>query len=600
MDHMEKDYQPSEDTEKQAMEEAAVIQCVASPILPEQMEAEPLAEPAQEAEKEAMGELSERAEETEVRAAASPDSGPAAEKKPFSGRLDAFLRRHRISRGMAAGMVLMGTTLLVAVALLLRTAFPPDAAVSAPDPSSLYAHAQISSSALSEPPKVSSGGAAASETISRLSATYEPGFAQGPVREQSGVYVIEEAAVKRRTLSTNGLYVSPEQLLYNPDMAASTRLYFEPDGMGGYMLCSPEQYTENKDAYGNVYIYRMTAAAQQVAPIVVAYHSCGGRYYFDSKASSSCYLLTASADGKKMVLFDISDVSAQPLLFEPNAHTLSPVTNISYPDAEPADTVWAEGCAMSTDGRFLAYLSNRRQQTSDWSGTQEQRAALYDLWVWDGQTGKESILKKDVSWAYPQWREHTLYWEQTQVFGKATTTKYFCAALPGGKVRELDDAEQGIPSGMEPLEFYNILQQHVVLRIPEENDSADFIQIWNLEKQQIFTYSFDQLEGVQLSLSGTPILSADGTYAICLLLGEERFESPALYLAAIRTDDGTSRLYRLPPSVPTSAELGEMLGDQVFLFHYDFSDEDLLSSTIRVNEEEVIQFSLAPLPAAGS
>lgn len=597
MNQLEKDCTPAENSPDEPAEQRAVIQCVESPV-----ESGQPAEPTQEAGEKPLGEPSGEPAGARAKVEAKQKDRPSAsEKKPVAGRLDAFLRRHKVSRGMAAGMVLIGTALLTAALLLLRSLLPPGGTASGSDLSSLSADSKAFSSAPPTPPETGAGGLASSETISGLSSTYRPAFAESVKPDKYGVYVIMDADVRRWHTA------SIEQLLYDPDTAVSTRLYFEPDDQGGYTQHSATQYTESKDEHGNSSIYRIDVLARRITPIVVAYHSYGGRYYFDFTYSHGCYLTAASADGNKLILEDTTGASSFPLLFEPDTQSLRPVANISYPDAKPADganTVWAGDCAMSADGRFLAYISNRRQMSEDWSGKQENRSHLYDLWVWDAQTGKESILKKDINWALYQWHGHTLYGEQALAVSQGPDdripTEYFSAALPEGKIRELEDpwpasSEDTVSSGYSYYQY-----QHVVQRVPEGTQPADSIQIWNLENQRAFTFSLKQLEGIQLSLNQTPVLSDDGDYMLCPLLGEERFASPSLYLAVIRTDDGAARLYRLPHSIPTTAILGGMLGDQVYMSWDLNSYEDLTSSQIGSGPTELFQFSLAPLPQAGS
>lgn len=602
MDHMEKDCLSAENKADETAEQSSVIQCVASPVEPEPPSSSPPAEPMRETGEEQTGEPSGARAKVEAKQKGRPS---ASEKKPAAVRLDAFLRRHKVSRGMAAGLVLIGTALLTTAVLLLRSLLPPGGTASGSDLSSLSADSKAFSSAPPTPPETGAGGLSSSETKSGLSSTYQPAFAEGAKPDKYGVYVIMDADVKRWHTA------SIEQLLYDPDTAVSSRLYFEPDSQGGYTQHIAAQYTESKDEHGNSSIYRIDVPAGKISPIVVAYHSYGGRYYFDFTYSHGCYLAAASADGNKLILEDTTGASSFPLLFEPDTQSLCPVANISYPDAEPADgaydgayTVWAGDCAMSADGRFLAYMSNRRQMSEDWSGKQENRSPFYDLWVWDAQTGKESILKKDINWALYQWHGHTLYGEQALAVSQGPDdripTEYFSAALPEGKIRELEDPW---PASSEDTVFsgYSYYQyQHVVLRAPEGTQPADSIQIRNLENQRAFTFSLKQLEGIQLSLNQTPVLSDDGDYMLCPLLGEERFASPSLYLAVIRTDDGAARLYRLPHSVPTTASLRGMLGDQVYMSWDLNSYEDLTSSQIGSCPTELIQFSLAPLPQAGS
>ncbi|MCI8360195.1 MAG: hypothetical protein HFE86_02530 [Clostridiales bacterium] len=562
----------------------SVIQCVKSPVEPtstEPVSAERRSEPVLRD-----GRTAESAGER----AASPALEKAAQVRGFAAWLDRLLRRRRSRRIMAVGTVLAGAALLTAAALPYINLKPDE--VPASSAAFTLSGRPSYDSHRSDGSQVQSGGEISSALASGVSSSLQV-FAHGPKREQNGIYAIEAAAVRKRTVSGEDQFSPRESLLYSSNMATSTQLYFEFDGQGGYTRHDASEYMEGLDASGYPHYYRLDGD-QRFDSIVVAYHSFGDRYVFDYSASSRCNALSASADGKRMALFDQSGADFRLLLFEPETHTLS-----LFPDAIAKDNsrlyFGVTDKNMSADGRFFAYMRNPRLKTgNDWEDVPIDMDC--ELWVWDVLNEAFLLLKDHVNQAALYWRGNTLYWEENT----NGSQEYFRAALPEGNVRQLGKADAKFPAEPDSNVFLDIMEQHVVLRLPNEYDTADHIRIWNLESQKTFVYSFEQLAGLQLSLQNLPTLSDDGNYAVCPLLGEGAGQAPALYLAVLRTDGGGSRLYRLPASVPITANPYKMLGDQVFLSYSQLTAKDLLSSTLLRGQTEYFQLSLAPLPAAGS
>ncbi len=163
---------------------------------------------------------------------------------------------------------------------------------------------------------------------------------------------------------------------------------FEKATDGSYTRTVAEEYTFSKENQTAAYRLSKEDGGQKIYPEQFALCELDGKYYYSVDGLTTDDNYSASDDGKTMLL-EGSD--GRLLRYDAAKDTLTAVGSDSYGATSYTDAAngWIIDFALSGDGRYAAYTSNRR--------TAEQKAPQTDLWLCDLQSGEEKMLAQNVS-----------------------------------------------------------------------------------------------------------------------------------------------------------------------------------------------------------
>lgn len=217
--------------------------------------------------------------------------------------------------------------------------------------------------------------------------------------DEQGFYDIEPADVE--LLEYNAAPIL--DLLIDREALTAYDVVFKKDQKGKYTEASAEDFELRQlNALDVPKFYFDGPDGLPVYPEQFVQYCANDIYYYSVDSITSNSGTTASDDGKTMVFIGEDGL---PLVYDADASTLEVLGDEEFDGRDYVDygKGWMINFALSGDGKYLAFTSNRRTYS-------EGMTSQTDIWLHDMKSGEESILKQNVS-IYSD-----LYFENGMVF----------------------------------------------------------------------------------------------------------------------------------------------------------------------------------------